>query len=133
MHVSKVLSDGAKRIGRVFFFNVCMEGVEMNQHIRLAHIVGQLRRVGQSVEEIGLKTIEWFDAKRDAKRAGSLGGRVEAFYGSFPFVVGPRPSTHHAQGCIERATNELAPEFRRTRNALRVRRNSGASSFVARS
>src|SRR2546429_327186 len=42
------LSDGAKRIGRVFFFNVCMEGVEMNQHIRLAHIVrSEERRVGK--------------------------------------------------------------------------------------
>ena len=45
----------------------------MNQHIRLAHIVGQLRRVGQSVEEIGLKAIEAFDAQRDMDVASVLG------------------------------------------------------------
>src|SRR5437762_8952144 len=58
MHMAEFLGHRAKRIGRMLFFNVCMEGVEMHQHIRLAHVVDQLGRIAQGVEEIRLETIE---------------------------------------------------------------------------
>ena len=118
MHMAEFLGHRAKRIGRMLFFNVCMEGVEMHQHIRLAHIVDQLGRIAQGVEEIRLETIEGLNTEGDTEFDGLSRGHLQAFYSPFPFVLRSAATAHYAQACIERATNELSSEFCCPFNAL---------------
>src|SRR5947207_15368213 len=99
MHMAEFLGHCAKRIGRMLFLNVCMEGVEMYQHIRLAHIVDQLGRIPQGVEEIRLETIEGLNTEGDTEFDGLSRGHLQALYSPLAFFVLSAATFHSAQVC----------------------------------
>src|SRR5207248_11565818 len=99
MHMTEFLGHRAKRVGRMLFFNVCMEGVEMHQHIRPANIVDQLGRIAQGVEEIRLETIEGLNTEGDTEFDGLSRGHLQAFYCSSPFVRRSAGGADFSQAC----------------------------------
>lgn len=130
----KFFSHGAKGIGGMPFLDICMERVEMNPHIWLAHIADQLSRIAQCVEEIRLETIERLNTKSNSELSGVLPGHLQTFYSPFPFVFRSATSGHHTQPGVEWTADEFGSEFRRSCNArgktLQVVRSRPISSSI---
>src|SRR2546422_8007094 len=83
-------------------FNVRVEGVEMDSNVSSADFSDQPRRVLERVEEISLKAVQGFKAKRNAELLRVVSDPGEPFDRALPFFPRPPVSAHESERGVER-------------------------------
>src|SRR2546422_215920 len=74
--VAELFRDRTQRRGGALLFNVRVEGVEMDSNVSSADFSDQPRRVLERVEEISLKAVQGFKAKRSEEHTSELQSRL---------------------------------------------------------